>query len=394
MEPFTINIQQSILDDLKRRIANTRWTDEIENSGWAYGTNRSYLMELCQYWVDSFDWRKQEVYLNSYSHFKTTVDGLGIHYIHHRGESKDPVPILLSHGWPDSFVRFLKIIPLLTKEDEQGLSFDVVVPSIPGYGFSDIPHSPGMDKKRVAELFAKLMTGKLGYTKFIAQGGDWGAGITEQIGRHHAKSVFGIHLTDVPFEHAMVEPKDASEAERAYFEASKKWQTKEGAYNMIQNTKPQSLAYGLNDSPAGLAGWMIEKFRSWSDNDGDLETVFTKDELLTNLTIYWATQTIHSSIRIYYESMKTVMDAMQSDAFENTGSRPDVPAAFAVFPKDPAKPPKDLADRFFNVQQWNEFSAGGHFAAMEQPEMLAEDIRKFANWILDESNIQYPASGI
>lgn len=379
---FKINIKQSILDDLKSRIANTRWTDEIENSKWEYGTSKTYLEELCKYWENSFDWKKQEEYLNSFPHFKTTIDGVGLHYIHQKGESKNSIPLLLTHGYPDSFVRFLKIIPLLTKEDENGFSFDVVIPSIPGYGFSDIPTEPGMNKKRIAELFSKLITEDLGYNKFVAHGGDWGAGISEQIALYHSESLLGIHLTDIPFEHGMNEPKDATSSEKKYFEATKKWQMTEGAYSMIQSTKPQTLAYGLNDSPVGLAAWIIEKFKSWSDNDGDIETCFTKDELLTNLTIYWATETINSVMRLYNEAMQAMMDAMYNplvklNPFDKTGDKSEVPAAFAIFPKDISTPPKDLADRFFNVQQWTEMSAGGHFAAMEQPELLAEDIRKF-----------------
>ena len=379
---FKINIKQSVLDDLKSRIANTRWTDEIENSKWEYGTNKTYLEELCKYWENSFNWKKQEEYLNSFPHFKTTIDGVGLHYIHQKGESKNSIPLLLTHGYPDSFVRFLKIIPLLTKEDENGFSFDVVIPSIPGYGFSDIPTEPGMNKKRIAELFSKLITEDLGYNKFVAHGGDWGAGISEQIALYHSESLLGIHLTDIPFEHGMNEPKDATSSEKKYFEATKKWQMTEGAYSIIQSTKPQTLAYGLNDSPVGLAAWIIEKFKSWSDNDGDIETCFTKDELLTNLTIYWATETINSAMRLYNEAMQAMMDAMYNplvklNPFDKTGDKSEVPAAFAIFPKDISTPPKDLADRFFNVQQWTEMSAGGHFAAMEQPELLAEDIRKF-----------------
>ncbi|MCO5950533.1 epoxide hydrolase family protein [Mucilaginibacter flavidus] len=383
-KPFKINIRQSIINDLKKRLSNTRWTDEIENSKWEYGTNKSYLKELCDYWQHTFDWKKQEEYLNSFPQFKTIVDGVGLHYIHQKGEGENSIPLLLTHGWPDSFIRFLKIIPLLTKADKNGLSFDVIIPSIPGQGFSDIPTEPGMNAKRIAKLFTSLMTEELGYEKFIAHGGDWGASIAEQIALYHSESLLGIHLTDIPFEHGMIEPKDITSSEKKYFETTKKWQMTEGAYSMIQSTKPQTLAYGLNDSPVGLAAWIIEKFKSWSDNDGDLETCFTKDELLTNLTIYWATQTINSAMRIYSEAMKAMMNAMYNplvklNPFDKTGSKSEVPAAFAIFPKDISTPPKDLANRFFNVQQWTEMSAGGHFAAMEQPELLADDIRKFVN---------------
>ena len=383
---FKINIKQSVFDDLKTRIANTRWTDEIENSKWEFGTNKTYLKELCNYWQNTFDWKKKEEYLNSFPHFKTTVDSFALHYIYQKGEGINSIPLLLTHGYPDSFVRFLKIIPLLTMADENGLSFDVIVPSIPGYGFSQIPTEPGMNTKRIAQLFTKLITEDLGYEKFVAHGGDWGGNIAEQMALHHAESLIGIHLTDIPFEHGMEELKDASSAEKKYFEATKKWQMTEGAYSMIQSTKPQTLSYGLNDSPVGLAAWIIEKFKSWSDNDGDIETCFTKDELLTNLTIYWGTETINSAIRLYNEAMQAIMNAkynplVKLNPFDRTGDKSEVPAAFAIFPKDISTPPKDLAKRFFNVQQWTEMSKGGHFAAIEQPELLAEDIRKFVTTV-------------
>jgi pimeloyl-ACP methyl ester carboxylesterase len=381
---YRINIKRSILDDLKTRITNTRWIDEIENSKWEYGTNKSYLKELCDYWQNTFDWEKQEQYLNSFSHFKTIVDGFGLHYIYQKGEGKNSIPLLLTHGYPDSFVRFLKIIPLLTKTDENGLSFDVIIPSIPGYGFSDIPAETGMNTKRIASLFTKLMTEELGYDQFVAHGGDFGSGITEQMALYHDERLLGIHLTDVPFQHALKPLDDASGAEKKYLEATTKWQQTEGAYAMVQSTKPQTLAYGLNDSPVGLAAWIIEKFKSWSDCDGDIETCFTKDELLTNITIYWATQTINSAFHLYNETMKTMMNAMYNplaklNPLDKTGSKTEVPTAFAIFPKDISLPPKDFAVRFFNVQCWTEMPEGGHFAAMEQPELLAGDIRKFVN---------------
>ena len=384
-EPFKISIEQSLLDDLKNRITATRWTDEIEHSKWEYGTNRNYLQELCGYWHDNFDWKKQEDYLNSFSHFKTTIDGVGLHFIHQKGEGNMPIPLLLTHGYPDSFVRFLKIIPLLTKADQNGLSFDVIIPSIPGYGFSDIPTEPGMNPKRIANLFFNLMTEELGFKKFIAHGGDWGTSITEQMALYHADSLLGIHLTDVPFAHLFSIPKgELSKAEKKFLETGKKWQQTEGAYAMIQSTKPQTLGYGLNDSPVGLAAWIVEKFYSWSDNDGNIENCFSKDELLTNLTIYWATQTINSAIRIYYEAMKAMMQAMYNplvklNPFDKTGKKIKVPTAFALFPHDLVNAPKDFAERIFNVQQWTTMSKGGHFAAMEQPVLLAEDIRKFVS---------------
>jgi pimeloyl-ACP methyl ester carboxylesterase len=389
MQPFLINFDQSILDDLKNRISNTRWTDEIGNAKWQYGTDKKYLKELCDYWQSNFNWKAQEDYLNSFRHYKTNIDNTGIHFIHEKGRGTTSIPLLLIHGFPDSFVRFLKMIPLLTEPDKNGFSFDLVIPSIPGYGFSDIPAESGMNTKRIADLFAKLMMKELGYEKFISHGGDWGSGITEQLALYHENSILAIHLTDVPFRHALAPlPDDASSAEKKYVKNTAIWQQKEGAYSMIQSTKPQTLAYGLNDSPAGLAAWIIEKFRSWSDNDGNIENTFSKDELLTNLTIYWATGTINSSFRLYNETMKAMMQALYNpltklNPFDKTGSRSEVPAAFAIFPKDISFPPEEFAARFFNIQQWTVMPAGGHFTAMEQPELLAGNIREFAESLIN-----------
>jgi pimeloyl-ACP methyl ester carboxylesterase len=389
-QSFKINIEQSVLDDLRTRLADTRWTDEIENSKWEHGTNKSYLQELCDYWRNGFDWKKQEEYLNSFPHFKTTIDGIGLHYIHQKGKGQYSIPLLLIHGWPDSFVRFLKIIPLLTKADENGFSFDVIVPSIPGHGFSDIPTEPGMNTKRIAKLFTHLLTRELDYNKFVVHGGDLGTTIAEDIALYHADSLLGIHLTDIPYHHIITaDPDKLTKEEKKYSEAVKKWQMMEGAYNMIQSTKPQSLAYGLNDSPAGLAAWIIEKFHNWCDCHGDIENSFTKDELLTNVTIYWVTQTINASFRHYVEASKDIMQTMYNplkkiNPFDKTGDKVEVPTAVAEFQTD-LLPPKDFANKYFNVQQWTKMPKGGHFAAMEQPELLAEDIRKFATNVLAQS---------
>lgn len=381
-KPFLINIEQDVLDDLQNRLATTRWTDEIDNR-WDMGTNETYLKELCAYWQNGFDWKQQESYLNSFDQYKTTVDGTEIHFIYQKGKGTTSIPLLLTHGYPDSFIRFHKMIPLLTAADKNGFSFDVVVPSIPGYGFSEKPTEKGMDPKKIAGLFADLMTEELGYKKFMAQGGDWGSSITENIALYHDDLLHGIHLTDVPSGHSKMPLENPSAAEKKFMEKTKAWMNTEGGYQSIQSTKPRSLGYGLNDSPAGLAGWIIEKFYTWSDNDGDLENAFTKDELLTNLTIYWATQTINSSIRIYYEAIQTIMQAMHNplvklNPFDKTGSKTKVPTAFALFPKDISEPPKEYAERFFNVLRWTKMPKGGHFAALEQPKLLADDIREFA----------------
>ncbi|MDO7887120.1 epoxide hydrolase family protein [Hymenobacter cheonanensis] len=381
---FQIAVEPSVLSDLKRRLAATCWPDEVDNADWQYGTNETYLRELCTYWQHSFDWQKQQDYLNSFSHFKTTVDGTGLHYLHHKGQGTNSLPLLLTHGWPDSFVRFLKIIPLLTQADAHGFAFDVVVPSIPGHGFSAIPTKPGMNNRQIAKLFASLMTEELGYKKFLAHGGDAGSEITEQLGLYHADALLGIHLTDIPYHHIIVaDEARLSSAEKAYKAEVTKWQQTEGAYNMIQSTRPQTLAYGLNDSPTGLAAWIIEKFYKWSDCHGNLESCFTKDELLTNITIYWATHTINSSFRRYHETMQDIAREMfnplaKLNPFDRTGSKIKVPTAVAQFKTD-LLPPKDFANRFFAIQRWTKMPAGGHFTAMEQPQLLASDIRAFAD---------------
>jgi pimeloyl-ACP methyl ester carboxylesterase len=374
LQPFTINIPQLTLDDLRERLIRTRWPDEVDEANWDYGTNRAYLQELVHYWHDVFDWREQEAMLNQFHQFKTTIDGFGIHFIHERGKGPNPIPILLTHGWPDSFLRMYKLIPLLTDPEKYGGraedSFDVVVPSIPGYGFSDRPREKGFTSGRVADLFTRLMTESLDYSQFGAHGGDWGTSITEQLAFNHPDSLIGIHLTDIPYHHLFtVKPDELTPDEQEYLKAGQAWQMQEGAYALIQSTKPQTLAYGLNDSPAGLLAWIIEKFQRWSDSDGVLERKFTKEELLTNATIYWVTETINSSIRLYYEA--------QHQPPYSTTEQTEVPTAIALFPKDLIPPPRAFADRFFNIQRWTMMPNGGHFAALEEPELLAKDIQSF-----------------
>jgi len=374
-QPYVINIDVSILDDLRHRLAMTRWTNDINNDNWKTGTNTTYLKELCYYWLHDFDWKKNEAFLNSFSHFKTAIDNEGIHFIHEKGKGKTSVPLLLIHGYPDSFMRFLKVIPLLVAPDDDGFSFDVVVPSIPGYGFSDIPTSPGMNPKRIASLFAKLMTEELGYSSFIVHGGDWGSTIAEQIAVNNSQILKGIHLTDIPWRHLFsISPDALTASEKKYVQTGQQWSQTEGGYAVIQSTKPQSLAYGLNDSPVGLAAWLIEKFFSWSGCDGKLENTFTKDELLTNLTIYWATQTITSAVRLYYEAAVSIQQEEKSMEIKKV----EVPTGVAIFPQDVVPAPREFAERLFNVQQWTEMPRGGHFTAMEQPDLFAGDVRKFA----------------
>lgn len=370
VEPYTIEIDEEVLEGLRRRLAATRWPDEIDGIGWAQGTNLAYLKELVRYWRDEFDWRAHERQLNRLAHYHAEIDGLDIHVIHERGNGPNPYPLVITHGWPSTFYEITKLIPLLTDPAAHGGdandAFDVVVPSMPGYGFSERPRQQGVPP-RVPELWLELMT-LLGYKRFGAHGGDIGGGVTARLGMYHPDRVEAIHVTNV-YGSFNDGDRPLTEAERRYLAEEEQWDREEGAYGDIQATRPQTLAYGLNDSPAGLAAWIVEKFRNWSDCDGDIEKVFSKDELLVNLTIYWATETINSSFRPYYESR------------HNPNPRPwtyiEVPCAVAVFPQDLGRPPREWAERSYNVEQWTEMPRGGHFAAFEQPELLAEDIRRF-----------------
>jgi microsomal epoxide hydrolase len=378
IRPFRIDVAPEVLRDLGQRLQNTRWTYQLEGAHWDAGTDQVYLKELVTYWRDTYDWREHEATLNQFAHFSTRVDEIGLHFVHERGKGPNPYPLLLTHGYPDSFYRFAKIIPLLTDPTAFGGraedSFDVVVPDLPGYGFSDRPPKLGT-VFNVGALWASLMTDSLGYRHFGAHGGDWGGTVTEQLARSHSDCVSAIHLTDVPFWHLLDKPDDPSSAERKLFEHNDKWLQKEGAYALIQSTKPQSLAQGLNDSPAGLAAWMVEKFRAWSDCGGDIEARFTKDELLTHVMIYWTTESIGPSFLTYFDYANASALAWLKEGLKKWTGSSSVPAAFALFPADISHPPREWAERFFNVQRWTEMPRGGHFAAMEEPALLAEDIR-------------------
>ena len=380
-QPFEIHTSAAVIDDLRERLRQVRWTDEVEDDSWEYGTSQAYLRELIDYWRDEFDWSTQEAALNRLSHFRTDIDGQGIHFIHERGRGDRPIPLVLTHGYPDSFVRFLKVIPLLTDPAAHGGdprdAFDVVVPSLPGFGFSDKPRAAGATFG-IGALWHRLMTEELGYQRYAAHGGDWGSSVTEQLARGHAASLIGIHLTDVPFWHLFQKPDDPSREEQKFFDANEAWIPTEGAYALIQGTRPYSLARGLNDAPAGLAAWIVEKFQRWSDCHGRIESRFSKDELLTNVTLYWITQTIASSFQPYCDFTKAGVLRWIAEGVKGwTGGTAKVPAAFAQFPKDISSPPRAWAERFFNVQRWTEMPRGGHFAALEEPELLVEDLRAF-----------------
>lgn len=369
-EPFTIEIPHAMLDDLRQRLTRTRWPDALDGVGWEYGIDQAYIQELVAYWRDGFDWRAQEARLNQLPQFRAVVDGVGIHFIRVRGQGPNPTPLLMLHGWPSSFVQMLPIIPLLTDPASHGgdanASFDVVAASLPGYGFSDRPAEPGMSIGPMAELFHTLMTETLGYERYGVRSSDLGAGVSSQLALLAPDSLIGIH-TGGTNPYIGEAPSDLSPAEEQFVQDAQAWMQGEMAYAMLHSTKPQTLAVGLNDSPAGLAAWIVEKFWRWGDHGGDLEGVFGRDALLTNLTIYWATETINSSIRLYYETVR------------NPGrwGASQVPTAMLMSPKDMFATPREWAERQGRVDRWTEIDRGGHFLEWEQPALVAADLRAF-----------------
>ena len=376
MEPFVINISDETLADLRRRLELTRWPDEMPGVGWDYGANLDYIKELVEYWRSGFDWRAQEAKLNAFSHYKSPVDGLDIHFILEKGAGPAPMPLVITHGWPSTFFEMTKVIPLLADPARHGGeaadAFDVVAPSLPGFGFSQAAQAPGMQVQQVADLWARLMTENLGYARFGAQGGDIGAGVTSRLGYAHADKLIGVHLTSITRPTPYLGPgsRPLTAAEQAHSAQRERWQQSEGGYSHIQGTKPQTLSYGLNDSPAGLAAWIVEKYRTWSDCGGDVERRYTKDELLTTVTLYWVTQTIGSSVRMYKENQSSVWELAAEEKVA-------APAGMAMFPQEIARPPREWAERSYDVRRWSEMPRGGHFAALEEPELLAQEIREF-----------------
>jgi pimeloyl-ACP methyl ester carboxylesterase len=375
IQPFSPPCSQAAVDDLRERLARTRWVDQVPNSGWQYGFNLDFLKDLCRYWREQFKWKAQVGRFAAFRHYRFNHDGIGIHFIHERGRGKNPLPIIITHGWPGSFLEILRLIPMLTDPEAYGGnaadSFDVIVPSLPGYGYSDRPTQPGMNAWRTADIWAALMK-EQGYERFAAQGGDIGASVSTALGLRHPDSIVGIHLNYVPGSYQPYLPPNSKlePIEQEFVEDRARWYEQNGAYAYIQRTHPQTAAYGLNDSPAALAAWIAEKFRDWSDCNGDVYSRFTKDELLTNVTLYWMTETIHSSFRMYWEGARAPMQFKEADFVS-------VPCAIARFPKEAPFPPREFIERGYNVQRWTEMPRGGHFAAAEEPELLAEDIRSF-----------------
>jgi pimeloyl-ACP methyl ester carboxylesterase len=375
-ERFTIDVPDNVLADLQRRLDATRWPDEIDSAGWEFGSNLAYMRSLAEYWRRGYDWRREEAQLNEVPQYRIKLGGFRIHLVHVRGKGAKPLPLIITHGWPGSFIEMVKLIPLLTDPSSHGGqaedTFDVIVPSLPGYGFSDRPRERGMGPRTIAALWMRLMQ-ELGYTRFGAQGGDWGSAISIALGLDHPERMAGIHLNYIAGRFLLggtLNQTPEGDMARAYMEQLRAWWDLEGGYSHEQGTKPQTLSYGLNDSPIGLAAWIIEKFRTWSDCGGDVESVFSRDELLTNVMIYWVTQTMHSSMRLYYESRLQPLNLSEK-------SHGTPPVGVAVFPREIPMPPRALAERGLNVVRWTEMPKGGHFAALEQPELLAQDLREF-----------------
>ncbi|RFM27380.1 epoxide hydrolase family protein [Deminuibacter soli] len=366
---FTARIPQDLLEDLKQKISVTRWPDEIPESGWHYGSSMAYMKALANYWLHRFDWRKTESHINAYPNFIADIDNHQLHFMHIKGKGAKSFPLLVTHGWPGSFMEMMPLIPLLTENPQ--FSFDLIIPSIPGFGFSPAVTQPGMNSQRIADLWCKLML-KLGYTAFGAQGGDLGAGISIALAKSYPQYVKALHLNYIPSSCLPVlnEGEQLTHEENEYRKRQQQWVTDEGAYAHIHATKPLTLAYGLNDSPMGLCAWIVEKYNSWSDNGGSIENCFSKEQLLATVTLYWVTQTIHSSTRLYYENSKSPFQL-------NPGEKIKTPTGIAQFPQELNFPPRSLAQRVFNIQHWSTFNKGGHFAAMEQPRLLADDITRF-----------------
>jgi len=358
VEPFRIHVAEEVLDDLRARLLHTRWPDQVPGIGWNQGTELTWLQRLVSYWAHDFDWRAWEQRLNTLDQFNWQ----GVHFVHQRAKSGRGVPLILTHGWPGSFLDYVDMLPMLEY-------FDVVIPSLPGYGFSPRPLQPGINYRYVAERWHQLMS-SLGYARYGAGGFDFGSGVTTILALDHPESVIGIHLTTLESDLApVVDYANLSDAERSYIDVGRRWAETERGYSAIQSTMPQTIGYGLNDSPAGLAAYIGEKWHSWSD------TTPTDDTLCATLTLYWVTQTITSSMRDYWDNRWYPVDP----AYIGT------PTAFGVFSQQTVsegEPPRTYLERLYNIQRWTVFPHGGHFAPVEQPAAVAGDLAAFFRSLL------------
>lgn len=380
-QPFTIAIPDEVLKDLHQRLKRTRWPSDLNNKDWAYGTNKAYLEELVDYWINTYDWRKHEQEMNSFANYKTTIDDVPIHFIYEPGKGPNPKPLILSHGWPWSFWDLKKMIRPLSDPASFGGNpedaFDVIVPSLPGYGFSTPLTKTGINYIVTADLWVKLMRDELGYDRFGAQGGDWGAFVTAQMGHKYADQITGIHLnfpatpglldqTHIPTED------DYGPDEQDWPQKSLKAQRTGSSHMAVHMTDPQTLAYGMHDSPVALCAWILERRRAWSDSHGDVESRFSKVDLITTMMIYWVTESFVTSVRYYYEMANNPW----TPSYEGLPLiKP--PTGVAVFPEELVMRPRKWAERVYNLKQWTVMPAGGHFAHAEEPERLTEDIRSF-----------------
>jgi len=375
IERFTIPYSEEAVADLRERLGRTRWLEEGWDTAAPFGVELPFLKEICGYWKDTFDWKSQVERLSAFEHFQYRSADVSIHFIHLKGRGPAPMPLILTHGWPGSFAEMMGILPRLADPAAFGGdpadAFDVVVPSLPGFAYSSRPAKPGMHAFRVAELWAELMS-ELGYDRFAAQGGDLGASVTTALGLRHAERMIGIHLNFIPgsYRPYMRSSSVLSDDEHGFVRDAASWLESNGAYSHMHRTRPLTASVGLNDSPAGLAAWILEKFRDWSDCGGEVYSRFSRDELLTNLTIYWMTQSIGSSFRMYVEGKEKPMAFSPWDFVS-------VPTAVARFPRELLFPPHAWVERGYDLRRWTMMPRGGHFAAAEEPELLAEDLRAF-----------------
>ncbi len=370
VEPFTLAVPAAVLDDLRARVRATRWPGAAPGRAWSQGVDLGYLRGLLAHWADGYDWRVHERALNRYEHRLAEIDGVRIHFVHHRSGAAGAVPLVLTHGWPSTFVEMLGLVDRLAAAGDR---FDLVVPSLPGYGFSQRPDRVGVNRDYVADLWHRLMQG-LGYERYGAHGGDFGAGVATHMALRQPERMLGIHLSTpemAPYTGPGSPPLTAEE--QAYADHVARWDATERGYSAVQSTRPQTLGYGLQDSPAGLAAWILDKWRSWSDSGGDLDATFGRDRLLTMLTIWWVTESVTSSMRDYY-------DNRWHGAEPGPDDRVRVPTAMAVFPNEyvpEGEVPRSWYERLYQVERWTVFPRGGHFAAAEVPDLLAGDIAEF-----------------
>ena len=375
LTPFSLHVGDDVLADLKTRLTRVRWPDEVPQNHWKYGADLPYLQSLIGYWSDGYEWRKHEAKLNGFKQYKVKLAGIDVHFIREEGKGPKPMPLLISHGWPGSVHEFHRIIPMLTDPARFGGdpadAFTVIAPSLPGYTFSFTPNQARFSVEQIADVFAELMTDVLGFKRFAAQGGDWGGFVTSRLGYAYPERLAGIHINLLSLRRDTALPGNPTEDERRYFEERAHWMKEEVGYTWIQGTKPQTLAYALTDSPVGLAAWIVEKFHTWSDHGGDLDGYLGRDEILTNIMLYWVTGAIGSSFWPYYARMHGPWPIPD-------GARIGVPMGYAEFPKEILRPPRSLAEKMYSdIRRWSKMPKGGHFAALEQPELLAHEVHEF-----------------